>query len=172
MAKINKLKNLMDLFQEEEPTKKVKNILDKKSTNNIKTVKFDKYTINFGESYYFLDCVPIIPNEYNVIGKWSNYLPIWVNWNKESTIEYKSLDGTITQCHPVLKKQYGFCATLETKEIDKLTKRKKQVYCSMIFNNANTCNKHLEWFNSCFPVETKEQPEKITFNKTKKKSKK
>ena len=152
------MNNLMSLFQDEEPTKKVKRILDKKQANNIKTVKFDKYTLNFGESYYFLDCVPIIPSEYNVVSKWSDYLPMWVNWNKEPDVTQYDL-----------KRQYGFCATLESKETDKNTKRKKQVYCSMIFNNANTCTKHLEWFNSCFPAEVKEQPAKPVYKIKKKK---
>ena len=155
------MNNLMNLFQDEEPTKKVKKILEKKQANNIKTVKFDKYTVNFGEHYYFLDCVPIVPDNYNVISKWSNYLPTWVNWNKEPDV---------TQYQ--LKRQYGFCVTLETKEKDKLSKRKNQVYVSMIFNNANTCEKHLEWFNSCFPVEVKEEQEQPTYKIKKKKSKK
>lgn len=149
MNKPKKLKNLMNLFQEEEPVKKVQRILDKKQANGIKTVKFDKYTVNWNEHYFFLDCVPIIPNEYNVISKWTNYLPTWVNWNKEPDVTQDQL-----------KKQYGFCVTLESKEKDKNTKRKDLVFCSMIFNNASTCEKHLAWFNSCFPEEPKEEESK------------
>ena len=143
-------------------TEKIKKILDKQKAFNIQTVDLKDYTVKFSESYYFLDSVPLIPDDYEVTSKWSNCLPIKVNWNKEKNIDFDQM-----------KKQYGFVATIESKEVDKRTKRKKVIYCNMIFNNLATCVKHLEWFNSCFPetVKTETPPAKPLY-KTKKKNKK
>lgn len=151
--------NLMKEFKSKNRSEKIQNILENKKNLNIKLVPIKEYTVQFKQSYYFLDCVPLIPDEYNVIAKWDSCLPIRVNWNKDENVNYYDL-----------KQQYEFVAQLESVETNKSTKRKDVISCHMVFNNYSNCEKHLRWFNSCFPMEeNKEEKQEIIKKKKKKK---
>jgi len=153
--------NLMKEFKNKKHSKVIQRLLDNQKSQNIKLVSVDDYVVQFHQSYYFLDCVPMIPANYNVVYKWSNYLSMRVNWNKDENASWDTL-----------KQQYGFVAQVESVEKNKSTNRKDTFTCCMIFNSMANCEKHLHWFNSCFPMEEKEKDKKEAEKSTKAKKKK
>lgn len=132
--------NLMCKLKTSEKNKILNALREKKEKNKIVTKQIRGATLVTPSVTYFLNCVPEIPESRDVVIRWREYLPMWVNWNNDPDIK----DTT------KLKKQYGFVVRVENVTPRGLRKEKDPATYAMIFNNAERCQKHLEWFNACF----------------------
>jgi len=132
--------NLMCKLKTKEKSAVLNAIREKKEKNKIITKQIRGATLKTPMVKYFLNCVPEIPEGRDVVSKWSDYLVMYVNWSNDPDIKDSSQ----------LKKQYGFVVRVENSVPRGLRKEKDPEVYAMIFNNAERCKKHLEWFNSCF----------------------
>lgn len=131
--------NLMCKLKKDKNNAKIKRLIEKKEKYKIKTTPVKNATLVTSGITYFLNCVPEIPSNRDVVSKWSNFLVMGVNWSRDPNIKPEQL-----------KKQYGFVVGTENAVPVGPKKEKDPIVYAMIFDNAETCRKHLEWFNSCF----------------------
>jgi len=132
--------NLMCKLKTKEKSATLKRLRELKEKNNIITKQIRGATLKTQNIKYFLNCVPEIPEGRDVVYRWREYLVMYVNWQNDPDIKDASQ----------LKKQYGFVVRVENTVPRGLRKEKDPETYAMIFNNAERCKKHLDWFNACF----------------------
>lgn len=132
--------NLMCKLKTKEKSAALTRLRERKEKDKIVTKQIRGATLKTQNIKYFLNCVPEIPEGRDVVSRWSNYLTMYVNWSNDPDITDASQ----------LKKQYGFVVRVENSVPRGLRKEKDPEVYAMIFNNAERCKKHLDWFNACF----------------------
>lgn len=138
--------NLMHLIDSKDKTAKVVKLREEMVSSKINIIPIDKPALVTPLTTYYLNGVPNIPKEKDVVARWDNYLPIKVNWTMGKEVKEEDL-----------KRQYAFCIKVGNVNTPKMNLRDAESY-TIVFNNAETCQKHLKWFNSCFLL-TKTQEE-------------
>jgi len=132
--------NLMCKLKTKEKSPTLKKLREQKEKYKIVTKQIRGATLKTPMIKYFLNCVPEIPEGRDVVARWSDYLVMYVNWQNDPDIK------DVSQ----LKRQYGFVVRVENSVPRGLRKEKDPETYAMIFNNAERCKKHLDWFNACF----------------------
>ena len=137
----------------EKQSAKVKHLAEQREKQKISVVNPANFTLRTPTIVYYLNCVPSIPKGRTVVSKWHECLTMYVNWSN---------DPTITSADQ-LKRQYGFVFRVENENPVGYRKEKDPENVAVIFNNAEKCQKHLNWFNSCFvtDAEVKEETAKV-----------
>lgn len=141
--------NLMCKLKTKEKNATLNRLRELKEKNKIVVRQIYAATLKTPNIKYFLNSVPDIPANRDVVARWHNYLEMYVNWNNDPDIKDASQ----------LKKQYGFVVRVENVVPRGPRKEKDPETYAMIFNNAERCKKHLDWFNACF--HTTEEQKKI-----------
>ena len=150
--------NLMCKLKTKEKSAALTRLREQKEKYKIVTKQIRGATLKTPNIKYFLNCVPEIPAGRDVVARWRDYLVMYVNWSNDPNV--KGADQ--------LKKQYGFVVRVENTVPRGLRKEKDPETYAMIFNNAERCKKHLDWFNACFHT-TEEQKEINADNEKKRK---
>ena len=132
--------NLMCKIKTKEKSAALTRLREQKEKYKIVTKQIRGATLKTPMAKYFLNCVPEIPAGRDVVSRWSDYLVMYVNWQNDPDIKDASQ----------LKKQYGFVVRVENSVPRGLRKEKDPETYVMIFNNAERCKRHLDWFNACF----------------------
>lgn len=103
----------------------------------------EKKTI-LGDMSYYRNCLPIIPEERDLLKKPTSLCQIRVNWKKEP---FEGMDSF--QISEQLKVQYGFCIDIvDTGYTRNNFKNKESAW--IVFDSENSANKNLRIFNKMF----------------------
>lgn len=117
-----------------------------KVAEEIKTTKIklsDKKVI-LGDTGYYHNCLPIIPESRDLLKKASTVCPIRVNWKKE---DYDNL--TPSEIYNSLKPQYGFCISIVDKDYTRNNYKNKE-FVWVVFDSLKVAEKNMKLFNKMF----------------------
>lgn len=139
--------NLQFLLLNDKKTNNEKlNVLLDSVANELKSVKvkFSEKKVMLGDTGYYHNALPIIPESRDVLKKASNICKIKVNWKKEP---FEGL--TSFEISDLLKQQYGFCVSVVDKEYTRNNFKNKESFW-VVFDSEKIAERNMRLFNRMF----------------------
>lgn len=122
------------------------NIFLDKVAEEIKTtrIKLSDKKVILGDIGYYHNCLPIIPEERDLLKKANNVCKMYVNWKKQ---DFEGMSSN--EICDILKPQYGFCISIVDKDYTR-NNFKNREFAWIIFDTEKSAEKNMKLFNKMF----------------------
>jgi len=107
-------------------------------------VKFSDKKVMLGDTGYYHNCLPIVPESRDLLKKANNVCRMYVNWKRE-----QFPDMTTQEICDILKPQYGFNISVVDKDYTRNNYKNKESFW-VVFDSEKLAKKNMELFNKMF----------------------